>query len=93
MPNDTTLTHALFYCSDWNQFKNYVTFPSYLDYMIRTNKITSTILSSLSQFLDRYDPEYFLEDNPISVVYELIQRRKHGGADLIKHFCSMLTDC
>ena len=76
---------------DWSQFQTRITLPSYLDYMIRMNKITC-ILSSLTEYIKRFDPEGFsFKRDDISDVYGLIKRRREGGGDLIKHFSSLLT--
>ena len=77
---------------DWDQFQKNVTVPLYLDYMMRMNKIGS-ITSSVLEYIKRFDvkDDSFMRYR-ISEVYGLIERRREGGGDLIKHFCSMLTN-
>ena len=77
---------------DWNQFGTSVTLPSYLEYMMRMNQIT-TILVPLFYYIRRFDPDdSFFVRHRVSHVYGLIQGRREGGGDLIRHFCSMLTN-
>ena len=77
---------------DWSQFPTYVTLPLYFDYMMRANNLPS-IHRQFFNYLTQFDPEYSLFSGyQISTVYGLIKRRREGGADLIQHFCSMLTN-
>ena len=76
---------------DWSQFETHVTIPLYLDYMMRMNKITC-IISTLNKYMWRFNPNcYLFKEHGISDVYGLINRRREGGGDMIKHLCSILT--
>ena len=76
---------------DWSQFHNYVTVPSYLQYMIRTHQLTS-IISYLSEYLTILGGKYhgLFKRDQVAEVYGLIQKRE--GAGLVKFFGSMLTN-
>ena len=78
---------------DWSQFKREVNVASYMEYMMRRNKISS-ILSHLSEYVSRFDSEDSLKFKgyEISTVYELIERREGRGNDLIGYLCLMLTN-
>ena len=77
---------------DWSQFPTEVSIALYLEYMMRMNRIDS-IFSYLLEYMKNFDPQYRdFKSCQISKVYALIQRSREGGGDLIKHFCSMLTN-
>ena len=77
---------------DWSEFKREVNVVSYMEYMMRRNKISS-ILSDLLEYMRRFDPEdNYFKHYQISEVYALIKRREGRGKDLIGYLCSMLTN-
>ena len=61
--------------------------------MIIMNGI-SFLFNSLMRYLTKLYPKDYelLAQYGISDVYLLIQRRKEGGANLVHHLCSMLTN-
>ena len=75
---------------DWSQFPSHVALPSYVDCMMRTHPITS-FLSSLLQYMKPFEYRWFNRNQQPSKMCGLIQRRRGGGGDLVKHFCSLLT--
>ena len=77
---------------DWSQFKTLVNVVSYVEYMMRRNKISS-ILSDLQEYMRKFDSDYYyFRGYEISTVYGLIERREGRGNDLIGYLCCMLTN-
>ena len=77
---------------DWSEFKREMNVVSYVEYMVRMNKISS-ILSYLSEYMKRFDSEhYYFKGYEIPAVYGLIERKKKRGNDLIGYLCLMLTN-
>ena len=77
---------------DWSEFKREVNVVSYMEYMMRINKISS-ILSDLLRYMGRFDSEYgCLKRYEISTVYGLIKRREGRGNVFIRYLCLMLTN-
>ena len=77
---------------DWSEFKREVTVKSYMEYMMRINKISS-ILSGLLEYMKRFDSkDYLFRGYDISSIYGLIERKEGRGNDLIGYLCLMLTN-
>ena len=79
---------------DWSEFKREVNVVSYLEYMMRMNKISS-ILCDFMNYMRRFDSDsdyYEFKGYEISTLYGLIERRKRRGNDLIGYLCLMLTN-
>ena len=78
---------------DWSQFKREVNVVSYVEYMMRRNKI-SFILSDLLKYLWQFDSEdtFEFKGYQISTVYGWIERMERRGNDLIGYLCLMLTN-
>ena len=76
---------------DWSQFQTHITLPSYLDYMMRMNKLLS--IYSLLGYLEQLGlGDHSFRGSRMPHVYALIERRSEGGGGLIKHLCSLLTN-
>ena len=77
---------------DWSEFKRDVNVVSYVEYMMRMNKISS-ILEDLMRYMRQFDSEdYYFRGYDISTVYGWISRRERRGNDLIGYLCLMLTN-
>ena len=79
---------------DWSQFKREVNVVSYVEYMLRMNKISS-ILEDLQKYMWRFDLKddyHDIKGYKISTVYGLIKRKEGRGNNLIGYLCLMLTN-